>query len=88
MNKFILAGMFVALEHTFKCTPEDVEILKNTKFMSVETSIYHFCAGYMEDDEMEMIFLDEGDDWFNILSKMTDEQILKTWPNIATLYNV
>lgn len=84
----VLAGIFAVSNMGQKLPPiGDVVRVKANAKTTVNSSVMAFAQGYMETDEHQKIFEDEGRSWFKTLLPMDDNEAAKTWPDILALYD-
>jgi hypothetical protein len=82
----ILAGIFarsnMGLGNPDKAT---VERMKASANPSVSSAVMATCGDFMETNEHQEMFEEEGRGWVRQLSKMSQDDVRNTWPDIATL---
>lgn len=58
----------------------------NRDFGSVSDAVYSMGRHLMEEEGWEDALLEEAENWDNVLRDMTDEQILRIWPDTKSYF--
>lgn len=89
----ILAGMF-ACTNMGQDRPSVAEVASEVRaararplHYGLESAVHAFCEPFMENDEHQRIFMEEGHSWVKTLRSMDEAEARRAWPDNFQTYD-
>lgn len=85
-ERIALAGAFARTNMGMSVpSKSNMQRLLALKDISLSAAVMWFCQDYMETDEHQDMFEQEGAAWYKLLGETSKEDLIKLWPHMAEL---